>query len=133
VSAACGRPTQPQELAPGQELVEVGVLGQEADVLAERGLAHVAPEHLRAAAARADQGEQDLQRGGLARAVRADEAEDLALAHAEADALEHALLAHAEAGPVVLDEALDLDHHPAHRPTSTTPDARYSSEMKTGP
>ena len=37
--------------------------------------------------------EQDLERGGLARAVRPDEAEDLAAPHLERDAVQHALLA----------------------------------------
>jgi hypothetical protein len=106
-----------EDLGAGQEVVEVRALRREADVLAERRLPHVVAENLRLARGRADQAHQDLQRRGLAGAVRADEAEQLTALHLEIDAVPHALPAQPESRPEVLhepahaDDAIPLRHH----------------------
>ncbi len=96
-------------LAAGQVGVEPGVLRQEADVLAERALRHVAAQHPGLAAGRPDQPHQQLEGRRLAGAVRTDEAEDLAAAHRERQAVEHALAPHSEARAEVLDYVEDFD------------------------
>ena len=63
----------------------------------------------RASRRRADQAQEQLERRGLAGAVRPDEAEDLALAHAERDLVQHPLAAQAEAGAHVLGDGVDAD------------------------
>src|SRR5262249_29328392 len=57
-----------------------------------------------------EQGREDPDRGGLARAVRAEEAEDAAGRHVEGDAPQRLDL------PVPLDEVLDEDRGGCHRP-----------------
>jgi hypothetical protein len=57
--------------------VEAEILGQITDALARLGVAGWAPKQARLAARRAHQAKQNLDRGCLARPVRAQEAENL--------------------------------------------------------
>jgi hypothetical protein len=98
-----------QELGSSEEVVEVGVLGEEAHVLPVLAFTDVVAEDGGASALGVDQTHQDLERGGLPGPVGADEAEDLALPDAERDAMQDALSDQTQARPEILDNALDLD------------------------
>ena len=67
-----------QRLGAGEELVEVRILRQKADLLAAADLAAVAAEDVRLAARGGDQAEHDFHGRALARAVRPEQAVDLA-------------------------------------------------------
>jgi hypothetical protein len=79
-------------LEPGEVFVHGGVLAGQADLGAERGrVAHgVEPDDPSAARVWLKQGGQDPHRGGLAGAVRSQQAEDAASARGEVDATEGA-------------------------------------------
>ncbi len=83
-----------QVLLAGEQVVDRGELPGDSDHGAHRaGLAaQVVPHDAGRASVRRDQGGQDLDAGGLARAVRPEQCEDLALADAEVDAVEDDLL-----------------------------------------
>ena len=88
-----------------QVVVEVRVLGKVADAPPTVEIADGPAEDLGAAGGREDQLHQQLERGGLARAVRAEKAEDLAGLDRERQAVERAVRALApEADRVVLRE-----------------------------
>ena len=73
----------------GHAPVEAGVGGEEADVAAHLGVRpRVAAEHARLAACAAQEPDHDAHRGGLARAVRAEEAADLAGRDGQVDRVE---------------------------------------------
>ncbi len=94
-----------QVLLRGEVEVEHRVVRDEADGAAHRHgvLAHVVAGHLDAAGARREQRGQHAQRGRLAGAVGAEDAQEAAALEAEGEALQH--LAAAER----LAQALDLD------------------------
>ncbi len=96
---------QPEVLAPGQVLVDRGVLTGEADAGPDGvGLAgDVEAEHLGPPAVAVDDGREDADGGGLPRAVGAEEAEHGAGRDLEVDAGERHDVAEA------LGEALDAD------------------------
>jgi hypothetical protein len=77
-----------QRLVDAQLVGEARLLQRDADALAQRALVLLpaAPEHLDLARAGLDQALEDLDRGGLARAVGAEQPEALALAHLEVQA-----------------------------------------------
>ena len=83
-------PDQPQVLVAGEVLVDRGVLTREPDALAHRlrVRADVDAEHLGAAAVALQDRGEDPHRGGLARAVRAEQAEHAAGRYREVDAVE---------------------------------------------
>ena len=78
---------QGEVLAPGEVLVDRGVLAGEADAPPHplRILAHVDAEHAGGAAVGLEQRGEHPHRGGLARAVGAEHAEDLAFGDLERD------------------------------------------------
>ena len=84
-----------EQLLGGEVVVEVGVLRKVADAPARRDVADRPPENLGAPGRRKDQLHEQLQRGGLAGAVRAEEAEDLARLDVERQAIERAVRARA--------------------------------------
>ncbi len=96
-----------EQLLGGQVVVEVGVLRQVADPALDVDVADRPPEDLGAAGRRIDQLHQQLERGGLAGAVRPEEAEDLALPDVERQRIERDVRARApEADVIVLGKAL---------------------------
>jgi hypothetical protein len=99
-----------EELARRQVVVEVGVLGQVADARVRPDLGDVAAEDAGAAGRGVDEAHEELHRRRLARAVRAEEAEDFAAPDAQGKSVEraHAPLAQ-EADLVVLRQILDLN------------------------
>ena len=103
---AVQRGLQAHVLARGQERVERGLLQRGADVLAHlRAVrAHLVAGHARRALVGRQQRGEHQHGGGLARAVGAEEAVDLARLHVEVDAVDGA-----RALLELLDEALDLD------------------------
>ena len=112
-----GRPRErahrrrPLEVLLNEHLaIERVALGQIADRLShtERVDPEVAAVHLRGAGGGGDEAGQDLHRRRLAGPVRAEEAEDFALAQLEARVLE------GDEAPVLLAEAFGLDHDVAH-------------------
>ena len=112
----CGRhareaPVEVQELLAGHPGLEPELLGQKAELRAHRRVGGRAPEHARLAARGQHQPEQHLDGGAFARAVGAEEPEDLALAHGEAQAVHH------RPAPVLLAQLARLDrvHTPQHR------------------
>ena len=112
-----------QVLLPGQVAVQRGVLEHQADVAAH-GVPlphHVVPGNPGGPRGGVRQGAQDLDRGGLASAVRAKEAESLPRGHLEVDA------AHGVDLAVLLDQLADRDRrsHPCvSSPASSSSDAR---------
>jgi hypothetical protein len=84
-----------QVLLAGQQLVDRGELAGDADRRADRvGLVgDVVAGDVGLAAGRADQGGQDLHRGGLAGAVGAEQREDRSFGDVQVDAVEHDLVA----------------------------------------
>jgi hypothetical protein len=84
-------------LPPGEVLVDGGVLPGEADACAHalRVAAHVDTEHACTATVGSQQRGEHADRGGLARAVRPEEAEHPAFRHLEGDALHRFDLAEA--------------------------------------
>ena len=95
-----------QHVGPRELVVELEVARQVADPPA-RG-EHVGAEHLGAAGGRARQAQQHPHRRALARAVGAEEAEDLAVADLEVEVED------AAPGPVVLRQLLGADGGPRH-------------------
>ena len=96
-------------LLSGQPVVDAEEVGHVADqrphrcrVLADRDAADRGPTSIRRC-----QGGEDADGGGLAGSVGPDEAEDLALGHAEAD------IRHRDLAAVPLAQLLDSDHPPA--------------------
>jgi hypothetical protein len=83
---------QDEVLHPGQVLVDRGELAGEADLAADgvRLPHHVVAEHAGLAAVGAQQGGEHPDRGGLARAVRPEQAVHRAGRHAQVDAVEGA-------------------------------------------
>ncbi len=77
-----------EQLFGRQVIVEVRVLRQVPDSALDLDVAHRPAEDLRAAGRRKDELHEQLQRRGLTRAVRTEEAEDLALADLEGQAVE---------------------------------------------
>lgn len=77
-----------QQLLGGEKFVIVGQLGQVADALAGDGFANVDAEEFGRAAGGADEAEEDVHGGRLARAVGAEEAENLAAADREVEAVD---------------------------------------------
>ena len=99
-----------EQLLGGQVVVEVRVLGQVADAAPDGDVADRPAEDLGVAAGRKHQLHQQLQRGRLAGAVGAEEAEDLAGLDLERQAIERAVRARApEADLVVLGEVVRAD------------------------
>ena len=97
---------QAHVLAAGEERVERGLLQRGADVLAHLRavLAHLVARHARRALVGRQQRGEHEHGGGLARAVGAEEAVDLARVHVEVDPVDGA-----RALLELLDQALDLD------------------------
>ena len=99
-----------QVLSPGQALVQPQVAGQVADTRANPPTlrAHVEPEHLGPAGARADQVEQQPDRRRLPGTVQAQIAENLPDPHRERQ------IADADCRPVVLRETRHADRLTGH-------------------
>jgi hypothetical protein len=74
---------EPEQFLRGKELVVTSLLGEIADALAGDRLAHVHGEDAGRAAGGRNKPQQDVHRGGLARAIGAEKAEDFALADAQ--------------------------------------------------
>jgi hypothetical protein len=90
LTARAGQPADEDEvLGAGERLVERRVLAGQPDELADlvRLGGDVVAEHRRAAVVRRDQGGEDADDGGLAGAVRAEEAEDGAGGDGQVDAV----------------------------------------------
>src|SRR5690606_9560104 len=100
-----------QVLASGQPVVEADLIGQVADASldAQRLAGRVKPEHAHFTGGRLRQPEQHEDGRRLAGAIRAEQAEHLALAHGEVYAVNR------RDRPVLFDEALDLYHGVRHR------------------
>ena len=77
-----------QQLLGGEELVVISQLRQVADALARDGFPHVRAEEIRRAAGRVHEAQQHVHGRGLARSVRAEEAEDFALPDGEIQPLQ---------------------------------------------
>ena len=92
-----------------EELVEVALLGQVADALVLPHVGGLAPEDERLARRGENEPQQQLERRRLARAVRAEEAENFAAADFEVERLEGHLLASTPEIPVGLREVAGLD------------------------
>jgi hypothetical protein len=99
---------QPQVLLAGQVLVDRRVLAGQPDALADglRVASHVDAQHRGQAGIRAEDRGEDAHGGGLAGAVRAEQAEDGAPLDLEVDPVEGDHVAE------VLDQALDSDDRP---------------------
>ena len=94
-----------QQLLGGQVVVEVRVLRQIADPALDGQVAERPPQNFGAAAGREHELHEQLQRGRLARAVRTEKSEDLALADVERQAIERPIgTLPPEANAVVLGE-----------------------------
>jgi hypothetical protein len=92
----------------GQVLVEARALEDDPDLPAHsaRVVNDVAPVDARPSAGRGERRREDRDRGGLARAVRAEQGEELARLDVERDAVDRVAV-----GLLVsLDEVLDADH-----------------------
>ena len=87
----------------GHMLIEVGRLGQVGDLLLDINVAGGLAQNQDLARRREDQAQQSLDGRGLARAVGAEEAENLALVDIQADVVDGGDLF------VLLDQVLDLD------------------------
>src|SRR5262249_52664548 len=98
-------------VARGQMIVEADLVRQIADTALDRErLAHgIVADHARAAAADLGQAEQHQDGGGLARAVRSEQPEDLAARDREGDPVDHRRFA------VARGELAGLDQNVAHR------------------
>ncbi len=97
------------ELADGQVVVEVRLLGQEPEALARGAAGHGLAEDLGGAAGRGDEAHEDADRRGLAGAVGTQEAEDLAAPDKDVDPAQGYDLAPAKRRSIGLLEVLDLD------------------------
>ena len=99
-----------EELEHGHVAVDRRVLGQVADALAhlERIVEHVVSGDHRPARRRRQEAGEDLHRGRLAGAVRAQEAEHLAAPHVERNLVDGSGMS------VVFGEAFDLNHQVRH-------------------
>jgi hypothetical protein len=104
-------------LADRQVLVERELLRHVADLALDAQAlgADVEAEHRAFAFVGREQAAHDADGGGLARAVGAEEADDLAFRHRHRDVVDNGLVAEA------LDQPMDVDgiHFPASRSTST--------------
>ena len=80
----------PQQLFGRQVVVEERLLGQESEPCAGAQIAGRLPQDLGTARRRLQQMQQQLQRGGLAGAVRAEQAEDPAARHVKGEIVERA-------------------------------------------
>ena len=105
-----GRAGQPEQaavkaddFAGGHVLVEVGRFGQIGDLLFDVNVAGGLAQHQHFAGGGEDQAQQGLDRGRLARAVRAEKAEDLAFVDVQADVVDGGDFF------VLLDQVFDLD------------------------
>jgi hypothetical protein len=76
-----------KKLSPGHERIDRGVLQRDADASAHRGgvAHHVVACHVRRSARRSKERGQNTHDGALARAVRSEEPEDLALGYLQID------------------------------------------------
>jgi hypothetical protein len=92
-----------------QEAVEIGLLGQEPDARLGGDVGGGAAEDAGRARAGEEEAEEELHRGGLARPVRADEAEDLAGVDLEIETVERLQAGAPPEILVDLGEALRLD------------------------
>jgi len=113
---------QEQVLLAGEEVVDGGELAGDADHLAHRvrvaGHVMARDPHLAAVGAvGADQGGQDVHRGGLAGAVGAEQREDGSLRNVQVDAVQHDLIAERLAQLGCLDRRLGSGggHTPSSR------------------
>src|SRR5581483_7927825 len=97
-----------ERLLDREVVVEVGLLGQEPDRRARRGVER-APAEADGAARRAEEAEEQLERRRLPGAVVADEAEELPLLEREVETVEDARAAHRPRIPDVLREIADLE------------------------
>src|SRR5213078_404381 len=102
------------QLADGEVVVEVGRLGEKADLAPRPAAAERLAEQLRAAGGGADEAHQRADRGGLAGAVGADEAEDVAALDAERDAAQRLHLLAGERRAVGLLEVANVDRQVRH-------------------
>src|SRR5690349_2129060 len=93
------------QLAGGQRVVEPAVLGEEANACARRAAADRLAEHLGVALVGRDEGQQHLDRRGLAGAVRSEEAEDLSGIDGERQVIDGKRLAKRLAEPAGVDDA----------------------------
>ena len=105
VSAVVEAREQHQQLAGGQHLEQGGRLQLDADPSLHRPRVgpHGLAEHLHLACIRPAQALDHLERGRLSGAVRAEEAERLALVHLERDAVDRHVVAVALGQPVYPD------------------------------
>ena len=118
-----------QELRARHLLVDGGLARQVGATAADReriGI-RVEAEHLAAAARATMESEQHAQQRRLARAVRADEAEELAVGDVEVDAVEHARLAER------LADALQADERGVVHAAAPSPAMRRKLESKRMP
>ena len=92
-----------------EELVEVGLFGQVADSLVLGDVGRRLAEDEGIALGREEQAEQEFDRGGLARAVRSEQAEDLASFDLEVERFEGLDLGAAPEVAVDLGEVAGLD------------------------
>ena len=95
---------KPQQLGRGERVVKAKVFGKKADARAGRAIAERCAQHVPRAGRRLDQRQQHLDRRGLAGAVRAEEPEDLAGAHAQRQ------IGHRERRAELLAQRVGLDH-----------------------
>src|SRR5882762_76956 len=107
------QPEQPrvkvEELLPGEVVVQVRVLGQEADAPSGPDLRGVLAKQADDARIRKDQAQRQLDRGGLAGAVGADGAEDLPLPDRQAETAQDPVLADRQVRPVALVDVEELE------------------------
>ena len=115
-------------LGGGEERIEHDLLRDDPD----RGLGVLAlavdveAPDLGAAAGLVDHSRQDVDQRRLARAVGAEQPEDLALRHIEADVVERQLARRALEACITLDEVLDRDRGAGIHEWSDCPNARAS-------
>ncbi len=104
-----------EQLARGQVIVEVRLLGEKADLAVHLDVVNRAAANPRRAAGRENQSHQELERGRLPRAVWPEKSEDLALAHLKRQRIERPTGALApEADGVVLGQPFDFNGRSAH-------------------
>jgi hypothetical protein len=93
----------------GQELVEVGVLGQEPNVGAAADFVAGDAEYLRGSGGGGNQTQDDLKRGAFARAVGAQKSINMACRDIEGDPLECGYLTTAQGDGEYFPEIPDAD------------------------
>jgi hypothetical protein len=103
-----------QRLRPGEVLVEVGILGEETDLVPRPDVARVEAEDAGLSLARGHQAEDDLHRRRLARTVRPDQSVDLARVDAEGEVVDRNDIFLPQSETEDLGEILDFDGGGAH-------------------